>query len=173
MRDEGLDGRSRPLAARTGNGSSILRCALALPRRSSSLRTCCEMAPPTVALLKPDFVARGASNMRRVMLLLETEGFVVLKAHRGITWNAAQASSFYTPHKGKWYLDRLVSNMSSGPFHALLLGRKDAEDPVAAWRSLLASELRPRYGISDTRNSFHGSSDYDEAKREAAIIWKE
>ena len=127
---------------------------------------------PTVALFKPDFVARGAPNVKRAMTLLRAKGFVVVKAEHNVTWNGTQAAAFYAPHAGKWYLERLLSNMSSGPFHALLLDRKDGEDPISAWRSLLSTELRPRYAVSDTRNSFHGSSDPEEAIREASIFWK-
>lgn len=64
--------------------------------------------PPTVALFKPDFVARGLPNVKRVMDTLKEEGFVVLKAEQNVTWNKGQASVFYAPHKGKWYMDRLI-----------------------------------------------------------------
>lgn len=77
------------------------------------------------------------------------------------------------PHCGSNASCRSIakSNMSAGPFHAFLLDREDNQDPITAWRSLLSTELRPRYGISDTRNSFHGSSDPDEAEREATAFW--
>ena len=75
------------------------------------------------------------------------------------------ASAFYAAHAGRFYFPRLVSHATSGPSVALALAGPDA---IARWRALIGpthvykaqwerpETLRARYGLSDTRNGFHG-----------------
>ena len=67
---------------------------------------------------------------------------------------------------GKFFYDRLVSYMSSGPFEPLVLAHPTA---IEHWRRLMGptksyvaratapNTIRGTYGLTDTRNSTHGS----------------
>ncbi|ORE18378.1 kinase-like protein, partial [Rhizopus microsporus] len=71
----------------------------------------------------------------------------------------------YNAH-GKFFYHRLCGYMTSGPFHAMILSSPNA---IKEWRSLIGpthpvrarihqpDTLRALYGLTDTRNSFHGS----------------
>ena len=67
---------------------------------------------------------------------------------------------------GKFFYDRLVSYMCSGPISPMILAHPDA---IQRWRSLMGPTkshvarataphtIRGMFGLSDTRNSIHGS----------------
>ncbi|XP_075774479.1 nucleoside diphosphate kinase 6 isoform X3 [Pelodiscus sinensis] len=72
-------------------------------------------------------------------------------------------SAFY---QGRFFYQRLVEFMASGPMRAYILAHEDA---VALWRSLMGptkvyqarntapDSIRGAYGLTDTRNTTHGS----------------
>ena len=86
-------------------------------------------------------------------------------------WSVPDATKFYAEHRGKFYFPRLVASMTSGPCMALALAGPDA---IQRWRQMLGPTkvyegkweephpvgLRAQYGVSDTRNGFHGSGEW-------------
>lgn len=86
-----------------------------------------------------------------------------------------RAAEFYAEHIGKPFFDNLVTFMSSGPIHALVLARPDA---IKMWRSVMgptnsfvAKKEKPRclralYGTDGTQNATHGSDSPVSAARE-------
>ncbi|KAK4703991.1 hypothetical protein P7C70_g2220, partial [Phenoliferia sp. Uapishka_3] len=88
---------------------------------------------------------------------------------------------FYSEHKGRFYFPRLVQHAASGPFLALALYGPSA---ISSWRTLIGpthvyktqwthpETLRAQYGISDTRNGFHGSDGVESAKEELGKVFE-
>ncbi|CAL1544266.1 unnamed protein product [Lymnaea stagnalis] len=132
----------------------------------------------TLALLKPDVVAHPhiLHNVRQ-MILENGFYFLMSKQHRLST---AQAEQFYAEHRGKFFQNRLVTFMSSGPLWSHILCANDA---VAKWRKLMGPTkvlktvyeepltVRGIYGLTDTRNCAHGSDSDETAKREIKFFF--
>ncbi|KAI9226439.1 MAG: nucleoside diphosphate kinase [Piptocephalis tieghemiana] len=120
----------------------------------------------TLALLKPDLCADPA----RVSAVLRTLGATSSGLHilhqRRLVWSQEDAAHFYAEHKGRFFYERLVGYMTSGAFMALAL---EGDNAIKAWRTLIGptqpvraridmpQSLRAIHGLTDTRNSFHGS----------------
>lgn len=76
------------------------------------------------------------------------------------------AHKFYDEHRNKFFFNRLVTFMCSGPSHVHILAKENA---IQAWRDLMGPTkvymtqhthpctIRGRHGLSDTRNVTHGS----------------
>lgn len=77
-----------------------------------------------------------------------------------------KAHEFYDEHKGKFFFNRLVTFMTSGPSILHILARENA---IQTWRAMMGptkvfktvhshpDTIRGLYGLSDTRNATHGS----------------
>ncbi|VVC32447.1 Hypothetical protein CINCED_3A008904 [Cinara cedri] len=90
-----------------------------------------------------------------------------------------QAERFYNEHKSKFFYNRLVTFMTSGPSEAYLLAREDA---IAVWRCLMGptkvfkcqlshpNTIRAKHGLTDTRNATHGSDSDESVRREVGIM---
>ena len=119
----------------------------------------------TLALLKPDLVA-SAAHVREVLEYIAQRTHLQLVARRRLECSPALAEAFYAEHHGKFFFQRLVEGICAGPLEALVLVGPDA---IASWRAVIGpthpvrararapATLRARYGLTDTRNSFHGS----------------
>ncbi|XP_078534047.1 nucleoside diphosphate kinase 6 isoform X2 [Lissotriton helveticus] len=83
---------------------------------------------------------------------------------------------------GRFFYQRLVEFMASGPMRAYILAHEDA---IKLWRDLMGptkvfraryimpESIRGLYGLTDTRNTTHGSDSFESAKREMAIFFPE
>ena len=112
-------------------------------------------------------------------------GFYVIQS-REVNLKEKDAEAFYAEHKGRFFHNRLVTFMKryfmekkpkkfsfahvvifhSGPIHTYILAHTDA---IQSWRNLMGptktfrsqyeapTSLRGSFGLSDTRNSTHGS----------------
>ncbi|KAJ1997631.1 hypothetical protein H4R26_005762 [Coemansia thaxteri] len=135
----------------------------------------------TLALLKPDLLASPHTVRNIVGEIQRTPGLRIV-GRAGLFWTRAQAEAFYHEHSGRFFFRRLVAYMTSGPIEALALRGPRA---VARWREMMGSThpvrmrvanpacLRARYGLTDTRNSFHGSDSPASAARELAFVFGE
>ncbi|KAJ2517379.1 drs2 neo1 protein [Coemansia sp. RSA 2049] len=134
----------------------------------------------TLALLKPDVLANPAFVDAIVRDITANRCRVTILGRKRLAWTRTQACAFYQEHRARFFYDRLVGYMTSGPFEALALRGPDA---VAWWRREMGSTrpaqmrisnpecLRARYGLTDTRNSFHGSDSVESARRELAFVF--
>uniref|UniRef100_A0A8D0HA20 NME/NM23 nucleoside diphosphate kinase 6 n=1 Tax=Sphenodon punctatus TaxID=8508 RepID=A0A8D0HA20_SPHPU len=80
----------------------------------------------------------------------------------------------------KFFYQRLVEFMSSGPMRAYILAHEHA---IPLWRSLMGptkvfqaqhtapASIRGSYGLTDTRNTTHGSDSAAAASREIAFFF--
>jgi nucleoside-diphosphate kinase len=119
----------------------------------------------TLALIKPD-VAASAVQVRAVLEHVAAHTPLQVAARRRLVCSVPLAAAFYAEHAGRFYHQRLLEAISSGPLEALVLVGPDA---IATWRATIGpthpprarvhapTTLRARYGLTDTRNGFHGS----------------
>ncbi|ORZ33089.1 nucleoside diphosphate kinase, partial [Catenaria anguillulae PL171] len=133
----------------------------------------------TLALLKPDIYA-DPITVADVHAQLPAAGLELVRSRR-VHWTPRDAGRFYAEHKGKFFYDRLTSYMTSGPFLAMILhttDQHDGGDAITRWREMIGpthpvkaqvvapTSLRGQFGLTDTRNSFHGSDSIETAVRE-------
>ncbi|KAJ2746906.1 hypothetical protein GGI20_000985 [Coemansia sp. BCRC 34301] len=135
----------------------------------------------TLALLKPDLLANPQTANDIVAEIQQTPGLRIVKRAQ-LFWTREEAEQFYDEHRGRFFFRRLVDYMTSGPVEALALRGPQA---VALWRQMMGSThpvrmrvtngscLRARYGLIDTRNSFHGSDSPQSAARELRLVFGE
>ncbi|SCZ95069.1 BZ3500_MvSof-1268-A1-R1_Chr11-3g03582 [Microbotryum saponariae] len=106
-------------------------------------------------------------------------------------WKTQDAEKFYSEHAGRFYFPRLVQHATSSPLLTLALYGPSS---IQTWRQLIGpthvykgqwtsvqdgqSEgesglgLRAKYGISDTRNGFHGSDSEASARKELEQVFE-
>ena len=121
----------------------------------------------TIALLKPD-VAALPHVVKRVEKAILQKNLLLLDRKRFEPSQTTEnlVAKFYAEHEGKFFHRRCVEYMQSGPFEAWVLAGPNA---IADWRELIGkarlfeeswadqSTLRTNFGVTDTRNGFHGS----------------
>ncbi|XP_066175062.1 nucleoside diphosphate kinase 6 isoform X1 [Sylvia atricapilla] len=144
--------------------------ALAAPRRLQL----------TLALLKPDAVAHPLVR-EAVHAAILRHRFVIVRA-KELRCGPEQSRRFYREHAGRFFYQRLVEFMASGPMWAYILAHENA---VPLWRSLMGptkvfrarhsdpDSIRGAYGLTDTRNTTHGSDSPASASREIAFFFPE
>ncbi|PWY97217.1 nucleoside diphosphate kinase, partial [Testicularia cyperi] len=133
----------------------------------------------TLALIKPS-VCAYQPDVSAVLKEIKKSGLNVARSKR-LFWTSSEAHDFYAEHRGRFYYDRLILGMTSGPSMALALYGPDA---IVHWRSMLGPTkayrakyesplcLRSRYGLGDTRNGFHGSDSPISAARELGLVFE-
>ncbi|KAI8641091.1 nucleoside diphosphate kinase, partial [Parasitella parasitica] len=132
----------------------------------------------TLALLKPDICA-SAALPPKIRQAIQAKNLEIVE-ERDVLWTEQQAGEFYTEHQGKFFYHRLCGYMTSGPFKAMILASPNA---IKDWRALIGpthpvrarvnqpDTLRALYGLTDTRNSFHGSDSNESARQEIKFFF--
>jgi nucleoside-diphosphate kinase len=120
----------------------------------------------TLAIIKPDAVARGA--LGTILARIEKEGFKVLAA-KLIQMSPDEARGFYIVHKERPFYDSLCRFMTEGPAMPLVL---EAEGAIQRWRDLMgatdpakaaAGTIRKEFAASIEANAVHGSDSPESA----------
>ncbi|XP_068227192.1 nucleoside diphosphate kinase 6-like isoform X2 [Palaemon carinicauda] len=134
----------------------------------------------TLALFKPD-VTRVPYVLKAIQQRIIEEDFLVVR-HREVRLLRDRTEKFYAEHRGKFFYNRLVTFMASGPTQALILAHEDA---IKRWRLLMGptkvfktkyeapDTIRGLYGLTDTRNSTHGSDAPETAAKEIGFFFPE
>ncbi|CAH8860830.1 unnamed protein product [Trichobilharzia szidati] len=132
----------------------------------------------TLGILKPD-VQRFINYRKCVESVIHNAQLKIIHSQE-FYLTRDRAELFYAEHKGKFFYDRLVSYMICGPLGVYILGGNEA---VSVWRSLLgptkvyravvfeSNSLRGRFGLTDTRNGFHGSDSQENALKEIKFFF--
>ncbi|KAM9338862.1 nucleoside diphosphate kinase 6 [Symphorus nematophorus] len=127
----------------------------------------------TLAVIKPDAVAHPVMLEALHQRILENN-FVIVRC-KDLVWRRQDSERFYAEHSGRFFYQRLVEFMSSGPMRAYILAREDA---IRHWRELMGptkvfrarytspASIRAQFGLTDTRNTTHGSDSVESAQRE-------
>ena len=128
----------------------------------------------TLAIIKPDAVAAGASG--KILAHLEQAGFTV-RAARLVRLTTRRAEEFYAVHRERPFFRSLVTFMTSGPALALALERDDA---VAVLRDVIGATdpaeakpgtIRKLYAQSKERNAIHASDSPENALQEVRFFF--
>ncbi|XP_071406232.1 nucleoside diphosphate kinase 6-like isoform X1 [Pithys albifrons albifrons] len=134
----------------------------------------------TLALLKPDATAHPLVR-EAVHAAILRHRFLIVRA-KELRCGLEQSRRFYREHAGRFFYQRLVEFMASGPMWAYILAHENA---VPLWRSLMGptkvfrarhtdpDSIRGAYGLTDTRNTTHGSDSPASASREIAFFFPE
>lgn len=134
----------------------------------------------TLAILKPDVTAHP-HVVHQIKEAILGGGFYIVRSKR-LHLTRARAGDFYKEHEGRFFHNRLVTFMSSGPISTHILARENA---ILEWRKLMGptkvfrtihedpGSLRGQFGLTDTRNSTHGSDSDESAKREIGFFFPE
>ena len=134
----------------------------------------------TLAILKPDVTAHP-HVIHHIKEAILKQGFYFVRSKR-LHLTRARASEFYKEHEGRFFHNRLVTFMSSGPISTHILARENA---IVEWRKLMGptkvfktihedpESLRGQFGLTDTRNSTHGSDSDSSAHREMGFFFPE
>lgn len=112
--------------------------------------------------------------MQEIRRLIINNGFLFVQT-KIVKLSRPEAEEFYQIHQEKFFYNRLVTFMCSGPIGVHVLARDDA---INTWRKLLGptrvlrtifeepDSIRGRFGLTDTRNCAHGSDSEETAKQE-------
>jgi len=128
----------------------------------------------TLAIIKPDAVARGA--MGDIMGTIEGRGFSILSA-KMLRISREQAQGFYAVHAGKPCFESLTTFMSEGPILVMALEKENA---IAEWRDIMGATnpanakegtVRKKWAESIERNAVHGSDAEDTARFELSYFF--
>lgn len=118
------------------------------------------MTERTLAIIKPDAVARGVAG--KIIARIESEGFQI-RAMRRVSLSMKDAEGFYAVHRERPFFGSLTAFMSSGPAVVMVL---EAPGAIKKWRTLMGATdpakadpgtLRKEFAESIERNATHGS----------------
>ncbi|XP_014440364.1 nucleoside diphosphate kinase 6 isoform X2 [Tupaia chinensis] len=150
----------------------------ALGREMASILRSPQALQLTLALIKPDAVAHPLI-LEAVHQQILSNKFLIVRV-RELLWRKEDCRRFYQEHEGRFFYQRLVEFMASGPIRAYILAHQDA---IQLWRTLMGPTrvFRARYvapesirgslGLTDTRNTTHGSDSVVSASREIAAFF--
>lgn len=136
------------------------------------------MHSTTLAIVKPS-ISINSQILSKIEQHMRNSGLDIIQ-YKHFNPTHAQLDAFYNEHANKFYFQRLLLSMSSGSIHCYVLSGQDA---IQKWRNLIGPNkvylskytqphtLRSLYGLTDTRNTFHGSSNQEEAINEINIIF--
>jgi len=135
----------------------------------------------TLAIFKPDLVLRPYC-IEHVRALLLKNNFIAIKSKKEHL-SRSKVEDFYREHESKFFYNRLVTYMSSGPSHVHILGHQN--EAIKTWRQLMGptkvcktryenpETIRGLIGLTDTRNSTHGSDSDETAEAEIKFFFPE
>ncbi|MEI6693976.1 MAG: nucleoside-diphosphate kinase [Actinomycetes bacterium] len=132
------------------------------------------MSERTLALVKPDGVARGLSG--QILDRIQRKGYSIVALDLR-TLDEATAKAHYGEHDGKPFFDELVSFITSGPLVAAVL---EGPEVITAWRTLMGvtdpikaapGTIRGDLATQMSENLVHGSDSVESAAREIALFF--
>jgi nucleoside-diphosphate kinase len=118
------------------------------------------MTQRTLAIIKPDAVAKGAAGA--ILSRIERAGFTVL-ALKLVHMSSDDAAGFYAVHRERPFFKSLCAFMTQGPCIPLVL---EADNAIQKWRDLMgatdpakavAGTIRKEFASSIEANAVHGS----------------
>jgi nucleoside-diphosphate kinase len=128
----------------------------------------------TLAIVKPDAVAKGASG--EILRRIEAKGLRIV-ALKKLQLSEQIARGFYAVHKARPFFEDLVAFMTSGP---VVVAALEGENAIAVWRELMgptdstkapAGTVRCDFGTDIERNAVHGSDAAATATLEIAYFF--
>ena len=132
------------------------------------------MTQRTLAIIKPDAVAKGAAGA--ILAKIEQAGFKVLAA-KLIQMSFDDAAGFYAVHRQRPFFKSLCTFMTEGPCIPLVL---EADNAIQKWRDLMgatdpakaaAGTIRKEFAASIEANAVHGSDAPETASFEISFFF--
>jgi nucleoside-diphosphate kinase len=105
----------------------------------------------TLAIIKPDAVAKGAAG--QIIHRIEQAGFTIV-ALKLIHLSAAEAAGFYAVHKERPFYASLCAFMTQGPCLPMVL---EGENAIQRWRDLMGATDPAKAGPGTIRRDFASS----------------
>jgi nucleoside-diphosphate kinase len=114
----------------------------------------------TLAIIKPDAVAKGAAG--QIIQRIEAAGFTIV-ALKLVQLSEADAAGFYAVHKARPFYASLCAFMTQGPCMPMVL---EGENAIQRWRDLMGATdpakagpgtIRRDFAASIEANAVHGS----------------
>jgi nucleoside-diphosphate kinase len=123
------------------------------------------MIEKTLVLIKPDGVERKL--ITDVAVALEAEG-LHMKEMRVLELSKEQAEDLYNEHKGKWFFDRNIQHVTSGPVIAF---RIEGEAAVSRARKLV-EHIREEHKdwVELPKNLVHATDSPEKASHELNAV---
>ena len=118
------------------------------------------MIERTLAIIKPDAVAKGAAG--QILARIEQAGFKVV-AIKMVHLSETDAAGFYAVHRERPFFKSLCAFMTQGPSIPMVL---EADNAIQRWRDLMgatdpakaaAGTIRKDFASSIEANAMHGS----------------
>ena len=118
------------------------------------------MTQRTLAIVKPDAVAKGAAG--KIIAKIEESGFTIIAA-KMIHMTDAQARGLYIVHKDRPFYASLCAFMTQGPCIPMVL---EGDNAIQRWRDLMGATnpanaapgtIRKEFASSIEANAVHGS----------------
>jgi nucleoside-diphosphate kinase len=118
------------------------------------------MIERTLAIIKPDAVAKGAAG--QILARIEQAGFKVV-AIKMVHLSETTAAGFYAVHRERPFFKSLCAFMTQGPSIPMVL---EADNAIQRWRDLMgatdpakaaAGTIRKDFASSIEANATHGS----------------
>ncbi|XP_017754458.1 PREDICTED: nucleoside diphosphate kinase 6-like [Eufriesea mexicana] len=134
----------------------------------------------TLAIIKPHIV-KSPFVLQKIRDLIIDNNLKIVRSRRTII-TQKEAELFYEEHKDKFFYNRLITFMCSGPSDIHILADHNA---IIKWRKLMGptkvyqaqytapNTIRGMFGLSDTRNATHGSDSIQSAMREIKIFFND
>jgi len=128
----------------------------------------------TLSIIKPNAVEK--ENIGEILCMIKAAGFKLV-AIKMVQLSEKEAQRFYDVHRGRPFVDSLVSFMTSRPIIAFVLKKENA---VKDYRTLvgntdpsLAEEgtIRKLFAESKERNAVHASDSDENAKNEVNFFF--
>jgi len=132
------------------------------------------MTERTLAIIKPDAVAKGVSG--QIIARIEQAGFTILAA-KMIQMTEAEAHGFYAVHKERPFYGSLCAFMTQGPSIPMVL---EGDNAIQRWRDLMGvtdpanaapGTIRKEFAPSIEANAVHGSDAEDTARFEVSYFF--
>ena len=129
----------------------------------------------TLSIIKPDAVERNLDG--EIKSFFEKNNLKIIKIKK-VKISKEEASEFYKVHQTKPFYGELCNYLSSGPIVVMIL---EGENVVSKNRQLMGATdpkkaedgtLRKMYGLSNDKNSVHGSDSVENAKVEINFFFK-
>jgi nucleoside-diphosphate kinase len=124
------------------------------------------MTQRTLAIIKPDAVARGAIG--RIIAKIEQAGFTVVAA-KLIHMSSDDAAGFYAVHRERPFFKSLCEFMTQGPCLPMVL---EGDRVIQRWREVMGATdpgkaapgtIRADFATSIEANAVHGSDSPESA----------
>ena len=132
------------------------------------------MTQRTLAIIKPDAVAKGAIG--RIIAKIEQAGFTIVAA-KLLRMSSDDAAGFYAVHRERPFFKSLCAFMTQGPCMPMVL---EADNAIQRWRDLMgatdpakaaAGTIRKEFAASIEANAVHGSDAPETAATEIAYFF--